>query len=75
MRPKLTFLEALYLVIGSLVLGNEIFRTQTLTVAELGLVLFFFGLTAASVADREGGKGPVEVIRALTDLFRGRSNP
>lgn len=64
-------LEALYLLIGTGILVNEIGVTQTLTTTELGAALFFFGLTAASVADREGTKGPVEFIQAVVSIFRG----
>lgn len=63
-------LEFFYLLIGSAILGNEIFRTQSLTVTELGAALFFFGLTASSVADRTGERGPVDFIKEVVGLFK-----
>lgn len=71
MKLGLKPLEFFYLLIGTTILGNEIFITQSLTVTELGAALFFFGLTAASVADREGSRGPVEFIRMVVEAFRG----
>jgi hypothetical protein len=68
-------LEVLYLLIGMAILGNEIFITQSLTTTELGAALFFFGLTAASVADREGSKGPVDFLRLVVEIFRGGPPP
>ncbi len=69
----LTFLEWIYLLLGTGGAANEIVLTQTLTLAELGLILFFYGLLASSVADRTGATGPIELIQALTDLVRGRN--
>jgi hypothetical protein len=71
MKLGLRPLELLYLALGTAILGNEIFRTQTLTMTELGASLFFFGLTAASVADREGTTGPLDFLRLIVELVRG----
>lgn len=71
MKFGLKPLEFFYLLIGTGILFNEIVLTQTLTVTELGAALFFFGLTAASVADREGTTGPLEFLRLIVELFRG----
>lgn len=71
MKLGLNPLEFFYLLIGTGILVNEIAFTQTLTTTELGAALFFFGLTAASVADREGQKGPIEFINSIVGIFRG----
>lgn len=68
-------LEFLYLALGTGILANELLVTHTLSMTELAGALFFFGLTASSVADRTGEKGPVQFIAQIASLFGSRTEP
>lgn len=71
MRSRFTFLEGVWLILGCGIVVVEIGYTQSLSFEEVGLAVFFFGLLAASVADRTGSRGPIEFIRELMKAFRG----
>ena len=67
-----------YLLVGTAILVYEIVVLRALGFAELGAVLFCYGMTAASVADREGAKGPIEFIQAVAQAIgnaRGKGPP
>lgn len=64
-------IEVLAFALAVGIIANEILRTQSLTFEELMAAVFFFGMAAASIADRTGQRGPVDFVRDVMDALRG----